>query len=141
MINKRTANLGFRRAFTLVEVLVAVWILGTTLVALLGIHIANLKIARKIDEMSNAVFLTFSVPSETYIKQKYNVDIYPTEVPEGYKVEVNAYDFSTMLSSVIPFLGNIKMPVIPTVKIFTPSQKSIEILGKPSILSTVQEVR
>ncbi len=119
---------GVKRGFTLVEVLIATWILGVTLVAIVGLNIGNIKFSRKIDEMSTALSLTLYLPMKSYLEEKYNTDIGEEEVPNGYIVEVDAFDFSSMMEFLIP----IKMPIIPLVRIQTPSEKTIEVPGKIS---------
>ena len=137
---KSTANQSRKKrvvaTFTLIEVLVAIWILGTSLVALVGLHIGNIKFAQKIDEISTALFLTLDTPYERYLEEKYNIDIPPREIPENYRIEEDIFDFSALATSVAPVLSVLNLPPLPVVRIYTPSDTSIEVFGKMKLTTT-----
>jgi type II secretory pathway pseudopilin PulG len=120
------------RSFTLVEVLVAIWILSTTLVALLGIYMGNIKYVKKIDENSISISLALSVSQEKYLSAKYNVEVKPTEVPDGFKVDFEIVNISNLLPTLGTLLANVNLPIIPLLRISAPSGGVFEIFGKPN---------
>lgn len=120
------------RSFTLIEVLVAIWIMSTTLVALVGIYMGSIKYAKKIDENSVSISLALSTSQEKYLSAKYNVEIKPTEVPEGYKVDFEIVEISSLLPALGGLLTNVRLPIIPLLRVSLPSGGTFEIFGKPN---------
>ncbi len=119
------------KSLTLIEVLVAIWILGVTLVAIVGININNLKFARSIDEQTQAIFIALNQSSEGYIMKKYNVDIPRTEISQNFRVEFNVFDLQS-IPLISALLSEIKFPAIPLITVYTPSEKKVEVFGKPN---------
>lgn len=118
------------RSFTLIEILVAIWIMSTTLVALVGMYMGSMKYAKKIDENSVSISLALSTSQEKYLSAKYNVQIKPTEVPEGYKIDFEIIEISSLLPALGGLLTNVSLPIIPLLRISLPSGGTFEIFGK-----------
>lgn len=117
-----------KKGFTLMEVLVAVWIIGTTLVAIVGLNIGNLKFSRNIDEMSQAIFILYDARIRAYLQAKYNTEIPAVDYPSNYEVGTEIFDIST-IAVALPFLSDINFTPIPVAFVKTPSEKKIEMLG------------
>lgn len=118
-----------QKGFTLVEVLVAIWIIGTALVALVGLNIGNIKFSKSIDELSQAMFILYDVRMRSYLQTKYNTEIPPIEYPQDYEVSTDVLDLSSMKEFAIPFLSGVNIPPIPIAFVKTPSEKRFELFG------------
>lgn len=114
------------------EVLVAAWIIGTTLVAIVGLNIGNIKFSRNIDEISQAIFILYDTRMRGYLQSKYNAEIPPMDYPEKYEVGTEVFDLSTITAG-LPFLSDINLTLVPVAFVKTPSEKKIEILGLSSL--------
>lgn len=117
-----------KKGFTLMEVLVAVWIIGTTLVAIVGLNIGNIKFSKNIDEISQAIFILYDARMRGYLQAKYNAEIPPIDYPEKYKMETEIFDLSTIAAG-LPFLSDINLTPVPIAFVKTPSEKKVEMLG------------
>ncbi len=103
--------------------------MSTTLVALVGIYMGSIKYAKKIDENSVSISLALSMLQEKYLSEKYNVQIKPTEVPEGYKIDFEIVEISSLLPALGGLLTNVSPPIIPLLRIILPSGGTFEIFG------------
>lgn len=115
--------------FTLIEVLVAVWIMGTALLAIVGLNLGNIRSSRSIDEASQAMFMIYDVRMQGYLQAKYNTEIARAEHPQGYELETQILDLSEFGGLGLPMLSDVKIPPIPVISIRTPSGKRFEVLG------------
>lgn len=118
-----------QKGFTFVEVLVAIWVIGTALVAIVGLNVGNIKFSRTIDEISQAMFIVYDLRMRGYLQAKYNTEIPPSEYPENYETQTEVIDVSSLKEIGIPLLSNLKPPPIPLITVKTPSGKIYDVLG------------
>ena len=119
-----------KKSFTLIEVMVAVWIVATVFLSLITLHLQNIQAVRRTVETAIAHSLAMEYSTLTYIETKHNVDIGSTVESHwsDWELETDVVDFSSLISTIVPL--NIQVPPVPYFKVRSPSGVEIEFLGR-----------
>ena len=119
-----------KKSFTLIEVMVAVWIVATVFLSLVTLHLQNIQAVRRTVETAIALSIAMEYSTLTYIETKHNIEIQSSVESRwtDWEIESDVVDFSTLISTIVPL--NIQVPPVPYFKVRSPSGVEIEFLGR-----------